>query len=288
MPPPRVTVIIATYNWSTVLPYAIGSVLGQTMRDFELLVIGDGCTDDSEQVVSAIKDPRIRWINLPSNTGHQSGPNNRGLEEAKGEFIAYLGHDDLWLSHHLQCTIKELDETGAAFAHSLLIRVRPNEDVGMPVLPKPQLGYGGPPSCTVHRRSVAEKIGGWNDYRDLEIAPETDFFFRAQAAGFRAVFVPRLSVIKFSAAWRKNAYRERPSHEQAKWSKRMRSDPDFEAVQLTRVIKSMVEEIPREMPIRKLISSFVQEFGKRVASRLARFRRVRGGEVDRNKKYKGL
>jgi hypothetical protein len=135
---------------------------------------------------------------------------------------------------------------------------------------------------------VAEKIGGWNDYRDLEIAPETDFFFRAQAAGFRAVFVPRLSVIKFSAAWRKNAYRERPSHEQAKWSKRMRSDPDFEAVQLTRVIKSMVEEIPREMPIRKLISSFVQEFGKRVAGRLARFRRVRGGEVDRNKKYKGL
>ena len=180
------------------------------------------------------------------------------------------------------------NETGAAFAHSLLIRVRPNEDVGMPVLPKPQLGYGGPPSCTVHRRSVAEKIGGWNDYRDLEIAPETDFFFRAQAAGFRAVFVPRLSVIKFSAAWRKNAYRERPSHEQAKWSKRMRSDPDFEAVQLTRVIKSMVEEIPREMPIRKLISSFVQEFAKRVAGRLARFRRVRGGEVDRNKKYKGL
>ena len=68
----------------------------------------------------------------------------------------------------------------------------------------------------------------------------------------------------------------------------MRSDPDFEAVQLTHVIKSMVEEIPREMPIRKLISSFVQEFAKRVAGRLARFRRVRGGEVDRNKKYKGL
>lgn len=45
---PHVTVIIATYNWSNVLPYAIGSVLGQTMQDFELLVVGDGCTDDSE------------------------------------------------------------------------------------------------------------------------------------------------------------------------------------------------------------------------------------------------
>jgi len=42
---PRVTVIMATYNWATVLPYSIGSVLDQTFTDFELLVIGDGCTD---------------------------------------------------------------------------------------------------------------------------------------------------------------------------------------------------------------------------------------------------
>jgi glycosyltransferase involved in cell wall biosynthesis len=58
--PPRVSVIIATYNWSSVLLYSIGSVLGQTMGDFELLVAGDGCTDDSEQVVSSIADPRVR------------------------------------------------------------------------------------------------------------------------------------------------------------------------------------------------------------------------------------
>jgi hypothetical protein len=189
MTSPRVTVIIATYNWSTVLPYAIDSVLGQTMRDFELLVVGDGCTDDSEQVVTAIKDRRVRGINLPANTGHQSGPNNRGLQEARGEFVAYLGHDDLWLSHHLQCTTEKLDETGAAFAHSLLVRVAPDHDVGMPVLPQPRLRNGGPPSCTVHRRSVTDKIGGWNDYRRLSIPPETDFFYRAQAAGFEAVFV---------------------------------------------------------------------------------------------------
>ena len=60
MPSPRVTVIIATYNWSTVLPFAIDSVLGQTLDDLELLVVGDGCTDDSEQVVTAMKDLALR------------------------------------------------------------------------------------------------------------------------------------------------------------------------------------------------------------------------------------
>ena len=116
---PRVTVIIATYNWSTVLPYAIQSVLAQTMPEFELLVVGDGCTDDCEQVVTAIKDPRVRWINLPANTGHQARPNNRELQEAKGELIAYLGHDDLWLPHHLQCMVNALDTGSAGIAHTM-------------------------------------------------------------------------------------------------------------------------------------------------------------------------
>lgn len=285
---PRVTVIIATYNWSTVLPYAIDSVLGQTMRDFELLVVGDGCTDDSEQVVAGIKDPRVRWINLPENTGHQTGPNNRGLQEARGEFIAYLGHDDLWLSHHLQCTTDALEATGCAFAHSLLILVFPDQDVGIPVLPKPQYGWGGPPSCRVHRRSVVDKIGGWNDYRTLSIPPETDFFSRAQAAGFEATIVPRLTTIKFPASRRKNAYRERPNHEQADWLKRIRSDADFEAVHLVRVISKMVDDIPREMPARRLLRTFAEEFAKRLVGRLSRFWPARGGGIDRNRKYKGL
>src|ERR1700741_1065499 len=84
MTSPRVSVIIATYNRSSVLRYAIASVLEQSMGDFELLVVGDCCTDDSEEVVADIKDPRIRWINLPANSGHQSGPNSRGLQEARG------------------------------------------------------------------------------------------------------------------------------------------------------------------------------------------------------------
>jgi glycosyltransferase involved in cell wall biosynthesis len=288
MSSPRVTVIIATYNWSTVLPFAIGSVLGQTLADFELLVVGDGCTDDSEQVVSAIRDPRVRWINLASNTGHQSGPNNRGLEEARGEFIAYLGHDDLWLEHHLECSVAGLERAAADISHTLLMRVMPESDVGLPVLPKPELRQGGPPSCRVHRRCVSEKIGGWRDYRSLRMAPEMDFFLRAQEAGFTPVFVPRLTAIKFPASRRKDAYRDRPSHEQRKWSQRIASERDFENAQLVRMIEAMSNEVPQQMPVRKLFETIANEIAKRAAARFKRGLAVEGAEVDRFKKFKGV
>lgn len=94
---------MATYNRSNVLPYSIASALNQTCSNIEILVIGDGCTDDSEKVVNDMADDRVRWIGLPENCGHQSGPNNVGLSEARGKYIAYLGHDDLWLPHHCHC-----------------------------------------------------------------------------------------------------------------------------------------------------------------------------------------
>ena len=57
---PAVSVVIATYNWSSVLRFAIRSVLAQHLADFELIVVGDGCTDDSDAVVRGFGDARIR------------------------------------------------------------------------------------------------------------------------------------------------------------------------------------------------------------------------------------
>ncbi len=228
---PRVTVVIPTYNWSSVLPYSIGSVLGQTFTDFELLVIGDGCTDDSEAVVRGIGDARVQWVNIPRH-GHQSGPNNEGIRRARGEFIAYLGHDDLWLPHHLEVLVPALD-AGADVAHAATALVGPD-------------GRGRPgtllPASTAHRRSMTDAIGGWRDYRELTVIPEAELWQRARDAGMRFAFVPRLTGIKLPAAWRRGVYRERPSHEQAAWLARIRSEPDLETTAL--VSLAMREESP--------------------------------------------
>lgn len=231
---PRVTVIIATYNWSAVLPYSIGSVLQQTFTDFELLVVGDGCTDDSEQVVTAIGDPRVRWINIP-RFGHQSGPNNEGLRQARGEIIAYLGHDDLWLPHHLALHVAAID-AGADIASSFLAWVGPEGSYLEIMTPDRRSGGFIPPTSVSHRASVTARVGGWRDYREMAALPEVDLWLRAFAAQFRFEVVERVTGVKLPAGPRRNVYRTRPCHEQAAWFARIQSEPDLEAVLFGHVI----------------------------------------------------
>jgi glycosyltransferase involved in cell wall biosynthesis len=116
---PLVSVVLSTYNWSSVLRHSVRSVLWQTYPNLELLVIGDGCTDDSEQVVASVGDERVRWRNLETNSGSQATPNNVGLEMARGEYVAYQGHDDVWHPRHLATMLAHLQATHAEIGHSL-------------------------------------------------------------------------------------------------------------------------------------------------------------------------
>jgi glycosyltransferase involved in cell wall biosynthesis len=234
---PRVTVIIPTYNWSSVLPYSIGSVLRQTFTGFELLVVGDGCTDDSERVVTAIADPRVRWINLPTNSGHQYAPNNEGLRQARGSIIAYLGHDDLWLPHHLEAMVAAID-SGADVAYSI-VHMIDAEGIALPpdrTMLRFQPGRWLPPAGVVHRRIAAERVGGWRDYRKIWLDPEADLWLRFHHAGFTFQSVPRLTAIKFPAAWRKDVYKKRSCHEQQRWTGRILNENYLEAVETGKLL----------------------------------------------------
>ncbi len=290
---PRVSVIIATYNWSNVLPYSIGSVLRQTMQDFEILVVGDGCTDDSEAVVAAIGDPRIRWFNLPENTSHQSSPNNEGLRQARGELIAYLGHDDLWLPHHLEAHVAALDPSNVAMTYSLLIAVTPDATEPRPVRPNPEDGSWSPPSSTVHRRSVTAALGGWRDYRKIDVPPEIDLWRRARAAGYEFKFVPRLTAIKFPASARRDVYRMRPSHEQAAWSARIASEPDLEANLLAEIVagRGIVSRLNDRELVRQLIPELFARAGRRLRRPLTLLASLwprKGAVINSVRRFKGL
>jgi glycosyltransferase involved in cell wall biosynthesis len=227
---PLVTVVIPTYNWATVLPYSIASVLGQTMGDLELLIVGDGCTDESEDVVRGIGDARVQWINLALNCGSQAGPNNEALRCARGTYMAYLGHDDLWLPKHLEHLVDGA-RSGTAMAHGLQLRVEPERApyIAPPASWTYKPGSWVPPTSLLHRVDHARAIGGWRFAKDTaHLDPESDLCARLARAYGAPRRVDHVTSIKFPAARRRNVYRLRPCHEQERWSRRIREAEDPE------------------------------------------------------------
>ena len=233
---PLVSVVMATYNWSSVLAYGIRSVLGQTYPNVELLVMGDGCTDDSEEVVASFGDERVRWHNLPENSGSQSAPNNEGIARAQGEFVAYHGHDDLWLPTHLSLLVDGLRGADADVANTLTALIGPKGSNIRGIA-----GHGpphdfAPPSSLIHRREAGVEIGGWKDYRTLYRPPDHDFKARLADSGLRFTVVPALTVFKFASSLRRGSYREKPCHEQAEYFRRMHTERAFVQRELARTM----------------------------------------------------
>lgn len=254
------------------LPYSIGGALRQTFADFELLVIGDGCTDDSEQIVARFKDPRVRWINLPRNTGHQTGPNNEGLRQARGDLIAYLGHDDLWLPRHLELAVRAIDG-GADLTYSIVEIIAPQDD--WPTFEPSEMehyrpGLWIPPTCVVHRKSFAEKVGGWRKFVDVRVDPEADLWDRMQKAGTKLGYVRRLTAVKFPAVYRKDAYKLKRCDEQARWSARIAREPDFEATELAKMLVPFFPDERDARKFRQVWREFRQDVFARVKRKLIR------------------
>ena len=254
MTDPTVSVIIPTYNWSSVLRYAIQSVLWQTFQDFELLLVGDGCTDDSAEVAASFGDARIRWHNLPRNSGNQSAPNNFGIEQARGRYIAYLGHDDLWYPNHLERMVGACEELHADFACSIVVMIGPPPS-GVRVVKGAvgplEPGTLAPPSGTMHLRAVVAKIGGWKDYRTVWRNPDTDFVYRAMEAGFHFVSTRELTVYKFNSSLRKNSYIEKPFHEQAAYHRRIENDRWFLTEEILEIMRVHLRRLPMQTPVRQ-------------------------------------
>ena len=214
---PLVSVVIPTYNWSSVLRYAIRTALWQTYSKLEVLIVGDCCTDDSEQVAGSFGDPRVRWHNLPENSGNQAGPNRVALELARGDYIAYLGHDDVWLPTHLAWLVEGVTQTGSRLAHTHAEWIGPEGAYR-------SLG-GAPISSYLHDSELGRELG-WRDHREIVLGPDHDFIQRAEERA-RPLVLPALTVFKFPSAWRKNSYIEKPSHEQADYVRRIESERGF-------------------------------------------------------------
>jgi glycosyltransferase involved in cell wall biosynthesis len=96
----KVSVVIPTYNRAYIISQALESVLAQRYSDFEILVVDDGSTDNTREVVEKIKSDKIRYIVHDHNRGCSAGYNT-GIKEAAGDLVAFLDSDDLWKPEYL-------------------------------------------------------------------------------------------------------------------------------------------------------------------------------------------
>ncbi|HHB93612.1 MAG TPA: glycosyltransferase family 2 protein [Campylobacterales bacterium] len=94
------SVVVPLYNKEKYIKRTLDSILNQTFSDFEIIIVNDGSTDKSCEVIESIKDDRIHLIH--KENGGVSSARNRGIKEAKGEFIAFLDADDEWFANKLQ------------------------------------------------------------------------------------------------------------------------------------------------------------------------------------------
>jgi glycosyltransferase involved in cell wall biosynthesis len=218
---PFFTIVLATFNRGRHIVPTIESALDQTFSDFELLVIGDGVTDDTlDQVPRG--DRRVDVIGLPpGNSGSQARPNNSGIAAARGRYVAYLGHDDIWMPDHLAALAQLVEETGCDVAVSGCVYHGPpgtdlsiitglfknSEDARLQFFP---------PTSFAHRLSLAHQIGGWRAPHTIRAPDDADFLLRSVDAGARFVSTGRVTAHKFAAGHRYLSYLDPSSTEQRK------------------------------------------------------------------------
>jgi glycosyltransferase involved in cell wall biosynthesis len=236
---PLVSVVTATYNRSQVLRLAIASLLRSTFKDWELIVVGDACTDDTAEVVASFDDARVRFVNLPENCGDQSGPNNEGCRLAAGKYIAFLNHDDLWLPDHLETLLAVIEREKAELAFARGISVMP--DGSTLILGAAPRGRYEPvadvhASLWLFRREMLAEVGPWRLSRSSRTPPSQDWLIRAWRLKKKMVPSDRFTVIAVQALYYPDCYKRRRSEVHDQLSASMESEPAFRERLLTRAV----------------------------------------------------
>lgn len=165
---PLVSVIMPVYNRECVVKYAIDSVLNQTYTNLELIIIDDGSTDGTIDILNSISDNRVKVFLNEKNMG-ASFSRNRGLMESSGVYVAYLDSDNDWNSNYISAMVGaflELPDADAVYSGQILFEKFNSEPVGIRFAPfnKSLLHNKNyiDMNCFCHKRGVYEKIGGFN------------------------------------------------------------------------------------------------------------------------------
>ncbi|MGA9377436.1 MAG: glycosyltransferase [Phormidium sp.] len=201
MSEPLVSVIIPAYNAERLILEALMSVKAQTYSNWEIIVVEDASKNRTEEIVQefirSVSNHQVKYILHETNKGI-SATRNTGINNAQGEYIAFLDHDDLWKETHLGSAVSKLESESGDLAYST---VQMFEDGTNKLLslwgPEKEEIENFPtslfarnyiqPSSVVMRKSIIEKVGFFDpNFRQAE---DLDYWLKAAAAGNKFVWV---------------------------------------------------------------------------------------------------
>ena len=199
-PEPRVTVVIPTWNRAALVEKAARSVLAQTYRRLELVVVDDGSTDGTAERLRAIRDERLRVIGSPRR-GHIGRLRNLGVAAGSGKLVAFLDSDDTWLPGKLAAQVDALrgsnagwcytdyelvDEAGATVSRRAGRFVALDGDIAPDVV---EMRADVSVSTLLVRRTVFDAVAGFSEEPALTARGDWEFHLRL-ATRAEAVVVP--------------------------------------------------------------------------------------------------
>lgn len=173
----RVSVIMAAYNRGKDIGPSIDAILCQSDHDLELIIVNDGSSDDTEQYILEYRDPKI--VYLKKDNGGQASARNLGIQHARGQYIAYCDHDDIYHKDHVKTLAEFLDGNQAVdvvYSNANYIVFGQFEritDFSNPrKAPEEDLYFVPMPSTVMHRKAALEKTGLWDDHEIIRMGGE--------------------------------------------------------------------------------------------------------------------
>lgn len=194
---PLVSVVIPTHNRARYLLESVNSVLRQTHRPIEVIVVDDHSTDETDEVLAGVSD-RIRVVRNDSNL-ERGASRNAGARVAKGSMLAFLDSDDLWDAEKLASQIPLLVDENMAVVTAIAMIDQDGRRTGREYYPAPgaerrlpiENAFLGGASSILLPKPLFEAIGGFPEDRDVQGSEDHVFLTKLAAAGARFASVPR-------------------------------------------------------------------------------------------------
>lgn len=193
---PIVSVVIPTYNHANFLRSALDSIIAQSFDDWEAIVVNNYSDDDTIEVVESYQDVRIHLVNF-SNQGVIAAARNHGLSLTKGSYVAFLDSDDIWHPDKLLHCLEKLREGYELVCHAevwfgLKLRCRRVEYGPESRATYESLLFDGnclSTSAVVLRRSLLDRVGFFDESRNIVTAEDYDLWLRVARASARIGFL---------------------------------------------------------------------------------------------------